>query len=171
MHRVYRAFEAFDNLDQDLSQFVGLRIFPRCDQFLVTWSCGIVPWLIKLDIWRPWSARVARGTESFLILRFLLDQVGLSVCLLRDTWPDTWTCEAMRWWGCKHWMSHASLPVYFWLSVRAVRCCNHLDRPCQVFHIWGGKTCGTLIDRSRDAWSESGDTIGVVMSIRIRKCI
>jgi hypothetical protein len=35
MHRVHRAFEAFDDLDQDLARFIELRIFPRCDQFLV----------------------------------------------------------------------------------------------------------------------------------------
>jgi hypothetical protein len=28
MHRVHRAFEAFDNSDRDLAQFVELRIFP-----------------------------------------------------------------------------------------------------------------------------------------------
>jgi hypothetical protein len=31
MHRVRRAFEAFDDLDWDVAQFVELRIFPRCD--------------------------------------------------------------------------------------------------------------------------------------------
>jgi hypothetical protein len=41
--RVHRAFEAFDGLDQDLARFVELRIFPRCDQFLVPWPCGIEP--------------------------------------------------------------------------------------------------------------------------------
>jgi prophage antirepressor-like protein len=43
MHRVHRAFEAFDDSDQDLAQFIELRIFPRCDQFLVSWSCNIEP--------------------------------------------------------------------------------------------------------------------------------
>jgi hypothetical protein len=43
--RVHRAFEAFDDLDRDLARFVELRIFPRCDQFLVAWPCGIEPWL------------------------------------------------------------------------------------------------------------------------------
>jgi hypothetical protein len=28
MHRVHRAFEAFNDPDQDLAQFVELRIFP-----------------------------------------------------------------------------------------------------------------------------------------------
>jgi hypothetical protein len=45
MHRVHRAFEAFDDLDRDLTRFVEQRIFPRCDQFLVPWSRGIEPWL------------------------------------------------------------------------------------------------------------------------------
>jgi hypothetical protein len=43
MHRVHRAFKAIDDLDQDLAQFVEIRVFPRCDQFLVPWSCGIEP--------------------------------------------------------------------------------------------------------------------------------
>jgi hypothetical protein len=37
MHRVHRAFEAFDDPDWDLAHFVELMIFPRCDQFLVPW--------------------------------------------------------------------------------------------------------------------------------------
>jgi hypothetical protein len=45
MHQVHRAFKAFDDLDRDPTQFVEQRIFPRCDQFLVPWSCGIEPWL------------------------------------------------------------------------------------------------------------------------------
>jgi hypothetical protein len=45
VHRVHRAFEAFDDSDRNLAQFVELRIFPRCDKFLVSWSCGIEPWL------------------------------------------------------------------------------------------------------------------------------
>jgi hypothetical protein len=32
---VHRAFKAFDDPNQDLTRFVELRIFPRCDQFLV----------------------------------------------------------------------------------------------------------------------------------------
>jgi hypothetical protein len=45
MHRVHRAFEAFDDPDRDLTWFVEQRIFPRGDQFLVPCSCGIEPWL------------------------------------------------------------------------------------------------------------------------------
>jgi hypothetical protein len=45
MRRVRRAFKAFDDLDQDLAQFIELRIFPRCDQFLVSWPRGIEPGL------------------------------------------------------------------------------------------------------------------------------
>jgi hypothetical protein len=37
MRRVHRAFEAFNNLDQDLTRFVEQRILPRCDQFLEPW--------------------------------------------------------------------------------------------------------------------------------------
>jgi hypothetical protein len=35
MCRVRRAFKVFDNSDRDLAQFIELRVFPRCDQFLV----------------------------------------------------------------------------------------------------------------------------------------
>jgi hypothetical protein len=45
MHRVYIAFKAFDDLDQDLTRFIELRIFPRCDLFLVPWSCSIEHWI------------------------------------------------------------------------------------------------------------------------------
>jgi hypothetical protein len=45
MHQVYRAFEAFDDPDRDLTQFVEQMIFPKCDQFLMPYSCGIEPWL------------------------------------------------------------------------------------------------------------------------------
>jgi hypothetical protein len=36
MRRVCRAFEAFDDSDQNHAQFVELRIFLKCDQFLVS---------------------------------------------------------------------------------------------------------------------------------------
>jgi hypothetical protein len=36
MRRVSRAFEAFDDPDQDLAQFIELRGFHKCDQFLVS---------------------------------------------------------------------------------------------------------------------------------------
>jgi hypothetical protein len=45
MRRVHRAFEAFDDLDQDLTWFVEQRIFPRCDQFLVPRSRSREAWL------------------------------------------------------------------------------------------------------------------------------
>jgi hypothetical protein len=43
VRQVRRAFEAFDNSDRDLAQFVELRVFPRCDQFIVSWLRGIEP--------------------------------------------------------------------------------------------------------------------------------
>ncbi len=49
---VHIAFEDFDDPDLDLAQFVELRIFLGCDQFLVTWSHDIEPWLAWLDIQR-----------------------------------------------------------------------------------------------------------------------
>jgi hypothetical protein len=45
MHRVHRAFKAFDDLDLDLTWFVEQMIFSRCDQFLVPWSRGMESWL------------------------------------------------------------------------------------------------------------------------------
>jgi hypothetical protein len=45
MHRVHRAFEAFDNLDWELAWFVEQRILLECDQVLVPWSRDIQPWL------------------------------------------------------------------------------------------------------------------------------
>jgi hypothetical protein len=41
--RVCRAFEAFEDSDRDLAQFIELRVFSRCDQFLVSWPCGVGP--------------------------------------------------------------------------------------------------------------------------------
>jgi hypothetical protein len=110
-----------------------------------------------------------RGTESF-ILKFLSDQTGLSVVGRAAHGLTTWTCEAMRYWGFECWSSHASLSVCFRLGVQAVRCYSHLARSCKVFHNWGDKTCGTLIDRSRDAHPESGDTTVVVTLTGVRKC-
>jgi hypothetical protein len=65
VHRFHRAFEAFDDSDRNLAQFVELRIFTRCDQFLVPRSRDIEPRLAWLDIQRPWPARVARVPSPF----------------------------------------------------------------------------------------------------------
>jgi hypothetical protein len=43
--QVHRAFKAFDESGRDLAQFIELRLFPRCDQFLVPWPRDIEPWL------------------------------------------------------------------------------------------------------------------------------
>jgi hypothetical protein len=43
MCQVHRAFEAFDDSDRNLAQFVELRVFLKCDQFLVLWPRGIEP--------------------------------------------------------------------------------------------------------------------------------
>jgi hypothetical protein len=45
MRQVHRAFEAFDDPDQDLARFVELRVFPRSGQLLVPWSRIVEPWL------------------------------------------------------------------------------------------------------------------------------
>ncbi len=41
--QVLGAFEAFVDSNRNLVQFVELRGFPRRDQLLVSWSCGIEP--------------------------------------------------------------------------------------------------------------------------------
>jgi hypothetical protein len=43
MHRVRRAFKAFDHPDRDLAQFVESSVFHMCDQFLVPLACSIEP--------------------------------------------------------------------------------------------------------------------------------
>jgi hypothetical protein len=37
------AFEVFDYSDENLTRFVEVRVFHRCDQFLVSWPHGIEP--------------------------------------------------------------------------------------------------------------------------------
>jgi hypothetical protein len=44
MHRVCRSFEAFDDPDRDLAQFMESRVFHRCDQFLMSWSRCVEPY-------------------------------------------------------------------------------------------------------------------------------
>jgi hypothetical protein len=76
-------------------------------------------------------------TKSLQILMFLSNHAGLSALSSRGTWPDYSCMQSREIWGFKRWSSHASLPVCFWLSVRAIRCWSHLAQPCKVFHIWG----------------------------------
>jgi hypothetical protein len=45
IHRVHRAFKAFDNPDQDLARFLELWIFAECDHVLVPWPRDLEPWL------------------------------------------------------------------------------------------------------------------------------
>jgi hypothetical protein len=44
MRRVRRAFEAFDDPDRGLAQFIESMIFHKCDQFLVSWLCDVEPY-------------------------------------------------------------------------------------------------------------------------------
>jgi hypothetical protein len=137
MHRVRRAFEAFDDLDQDLTQFIEFRI---CSQ---VWS---IPSVMVMRHW-AW-ARLTRhlkmlirlscmGVESIWILEFLSDHTKLSALWSRGSCPDFSCIRSHEIWGFECWSNHASLSVYFWLSVWAVRCCSHLARSCEVFHNWG----------------------------------
>jgi hypothetical protein len=43
MCRVLIAFKAFDDSDQNLAQFIELKVFPKHDQFLVPWLHDIEP--------------------------------------------------------------------------------------------------------------------------------
>jgi hypothetical protein len=58
MCQAHSAFEVFDNSDQDLTQFIEIMVFHRCEQFLVPWPCSIEPELTWPGIRRPWSFRV-----------------------------------------------------------------------------------------------------------------
>jgi hypothetical protein len=109
------------------------------------------------------------GTESLQIHGFFSIHDKLSALWSHVTWPDYSCIRNCAIWGFERWSSLASLPVYFWLRVQAIRCCSHLARPYDVFHSWGGKTDGTLIDRSCDAQPESGETSEVVTSAGVKK--
>jgi hypothetical protein len=114
MRQVRRAFRAFNDPDQDLAPVMELRVFPKCDQFLVSWS---------YDIWA--LAHLARhskilirlsctGTESLRRLGFLSDHAKLSALWSRASWPYysyIWSYEI---WGFECQSSHASLQVCFW---------------------------------------------------------
>jgi hypothetical protein len=63
-------------------------------------------------------------TVSLRILGFVSDHVGLSALWSHGSWPDYSHMWSRENWGFKPWSSHASLPVYFWLSIQALRCCS-----------------------------------------------
>jgi hypothetical protein len=86
--QVCRTFETFDNSDQDLAQFVELRIFIGCDQFLVPWPHGIEP---RTHLTRHLKTLIHLGyriTESLRILEFLSNKAKPSALWSGDTWPD-----------------------------------------------------------------------------------
>jgi hypothetical protein len=76
-------------------------------------------------------------TESLRILRFVSDHSRLSALWSHSSWPNHSWMRSHENWGFECWLSHASHPVYFWLSVWAVRCHSHLAQPCDVFDSWG----------------------------------
>jgi hypothetical protein len=66
MRRVRRAFEAFDNLDQDLAQFIKLRVFPRCHGH-ATLNLGSSDQTFKdLDLPELYACRVPSDTQISL---------------------------------------------------------------------------------------------------------
>jgi hypothetical protein len=52
MCQVHTTFKAFDDSDRDLALFVERRVFPICDQFLVSCLRGIDPRITRPDIQR-----------------------------------------------------------------------------------------------------------------------
>jgi hypothetical protein len=145
MCRVGRAFEAFDDSGRNLAYFVKLRVFSQMWSVLsvvVTWHRAWAHLTRHLKILIRSSCM---GTESFQILRFVPDRAGLSDLSSRGSWPDYSCMRSHVHWGFEHWLSHASLLVYFQLSVQVVRCCSHLARPCKVFHGWGKDVICTKI--------------------------
>jgi hypothetical protein len=65
MRRVHRAFKAFDDPDQDLTQFIESRVFHRCDQFLVSWPRSIEPYAYR-GVEPKLSARLARHSKTLI---------------------------------------------------------------------------------------------------------
>jgi hypothetical protein len=115
------------------------------------WSSIIVGYWVPLDTW------------------IFSDRDKLSAVWSCGTWPD-YCMRNCAIWGFECWLSYVSLPVCFQLSVWAIRCYSHLSQPCEVFHNYGGKTGGTLIDQSHDVRQELGDTSEVAMLTGVRKC-
>jgi hypothetical protein len=137
MCRARSAFEVFDDSNWDLTQFIEIRVFHRCDQFLVPRPCGIEHELAWPDIQRPWSSMVIGywvPPDTRLFLRSRQAKCSLVALWLCGAWPDYSRMRSCVTWGFKRWTSHVSLPVCFRLSVWAVRWCSHLARPCEVFH-------------------------------------
>jgi hypothetical protein len=75
--RARSVFEVFDDLDRNLAQFVELRVFCKCDQFLVPCMCGIYPKLTE-QTFKDLDPPGFLGTESLRILRFFSDRTELS---------------------------------------------------------------------------------------------
>jgi hypothetical protein len=97
---VRRAFEVFDNSDQDVAQFVKLRGFPRCDQPLVPWPCDIE---LKL-----FGYRVPLNTRVYLRSR----QAKCSLV----TWLIAWLLMHVKLCDLRFWMLLESCipPSLFW---------------------------------------------------------
>jgi hypothetical protein len=142
--RVHRAFEAFDDSDWNLARFVEL------------WLSQMWSVLSVVATWHRAWARLTRhskslihlsymGTESLCILGFVSDCAGLSALWSRGSSPDYSCMRSCVNWCFERWLSHAFLLVHFWLSVQAIRCYNHLARPCDVFHSWGKDVVCTKI--------------------------
>jgi hypothetical protein len=115
------------------------------------------------------------GTKSLWILGFVSDHAKLTTLWSRGLWHDYSRMRSCAIWRFERWSIHASLPVCFRLSIRAVRCYSHLARSYEVFHIWGGKTV-MMRDRSQEIrlklWRrpESGRATGVISSDRSQTC-
>jgi hypothetical protein len=92
------------------------------------------------------------GIESQRILGFVSDHTRLSTLWSCSSWPYYSCLRSHENWGFQCWSSHASLPVYFRLSVQAVRCCSHLARPCEVFDSWGKDVVCTKMKQMQQSY-------------------
>jgi hypothetical protein len=115
MCRARRAFEVFDDSDWDLTQFIEIRVFHSCDQFLVPWPRGVDPDLAWPGFQRPWSSRVVgywvpSNTRIFLRSQ----QVKCSLVTQHMAWllPHMKLCN-LRFWTL---IESCVPPSLFWIK-------------------------------------------------------
>jgi hypothetical protein len=66
MRQVRRAFEAFDDPDRDLVQFIESLVFHRCEQFLVPWPRDIEPYAYH-GVEPKINARLVRHSRTLIL--------------------------------------------------------------------------------------------------------
>jgi hypothetical protein len=139
------AFEVFDNSDRDLTQFVKIRVFHKCDQFLVPWPRDVDPELTWPGIRWPWSSRVVGyrvPPDTWIFLRsqqikcpFVSRHMArlllhAKLCNLRFlTLIESCVPPSLFWTmcpGCK--ILHSSSPAKQSLSQLRPRCCLYINK-------------------------------------------